>query len=555
MSAGIACAVPAPYPVTINSRAQTAPPIVVYRGNESVYRLSFTDGDIASTISAGEVPFMAWATNNSAAVNSTSSYAIVSGSTGVVDFTFSPESVNFAPGAYIYETGVKSVTGNNRVYRQGKFQIYGSPVGSGVASVTWTTNLNWAAFTWQNLPVWLLASNTNGWQVGAHSAWLTNETDAIALDALATNQVIRLHDSQTATKFQTVENGTGTVWLVSPATNYTVTLSADFIETVTSTRPAWTNHVWPFADGGWVGVDAGVDPASLDYGVGPSAWRAEEGATYPFVLSPVQNAQGTAVVSQLVYSVTNVLSTYATAARVAAVEADVAAIALTTNSVTLDPYSKTLYGDLATTNTAGYAGFLTTNAAVAHLVTSSTDIGTSLGKFRYDIACRTYGSVSFSGWALAAAGAVTNQSAYVRVTAYTEEGSAIVSNVGPTVVVVNAAYSNLTASLQLPYPLTNGYFVAEAFSATNSSFGIRLSTGGSYPTTLAMNVKPLNYATIAETDYKLDSHVTGGVHTNVTLAGTVLTNGVSIFGGWSNSIPTVTLRYGTTNFNILLVAP
>ena len=313
MSAGIACAVPAPYPVTINSRAQTAPPVVVYRGNESVYRLSFTDGDVASVIAAGEIPFMSWATNNAAAVNSTSSYAVVAGTTGVVDFTFSPASVNFTPGAYIYEAGVKSVTGNNRVYRQGKFQIYGSPVGSGVAAVTWATNMNWASFTWQNLPVWLLASNTNGWQVGAHSAWITNETDAIALAALATNKVVRWYEPIPEPHNWAEWDGMTNIVIYREAvsgTNFVVTLSENFADiTISPTKPEWDTYVFPFVwSETWTGTMSSDDPAQLVLtGIDSALWTGTA-SSYPVNLLPANaGAQGTATVSiaSFVYS-TNV---------------------------------------------------------------------------------------------------------------------------------------------------------------------------------------------------------------------------------------------------------
>ena len=34
-------AAPAPYPLTINSRSQTAPPVTAYRGNEMTYQSFF----------------------------------------------------------------------------------------------------------------------------------------------------------------------------------------------------------------------------------------------------------------------------------------------------------------------------------------------------------------------------------------------------------------------------------------------------------------------------------------------------------------------------------
>jgi hypothetical protein len=147
----IAYAAPAPYPVTINSRVQTAPGLSAYRGNETVFRVTFTDGATASDLT-NTVPFMRWATSNTAVGVSTSYYSFVgSTASGVVDFTFSPSSLNFTPGLYIYEAGIL-VSGTPRTYRQGSFRIEGSPVGAGVAALTLTTNINWTGITWLNLP-------------------------------------------------------------------------------------------------------------------------------------------------------------------------------------------------------------------------------------------------------------------------------------------------------------------------------------------------------------------------------------------------------------------
>ena len=172
--AGLAMSAPAPYPVTVNSRAQTAPPVIAYRGNESTFRVSFVDGSTASDLT-GVVPFMAWATNASATVNSTSTYAVVGSATnGVVDFTFSPASVNYTPYRYMYEVGVKSTSGVPRVYRQGTFTIAGSPIGGGADAFVGITNVSWAAYNWIGLPSWLLPADTNGWETGSHASFLTS---------------------------------------------------------------------------------------------------------------------------------------------------------------------------------------------------------------------------------------------------------------------------------------------------------------------------------------------------------------------------------------------
>lgn len=313
MAASIVCAGPAPYPLTVNSRAQTAPPVIAYAGNETVYRVSYTDGDTASAISAGEIPFMAWATNNAAAVNSTSSYAIVAGTTGVVDFTFSPAAVNFAAGRYIYETGVKASNGNNRVYRQGTFQIYGSPVGSGVASVTWTTNMNWAAINWQNLPTWLSTpavtpAQTSGWVTASHAGFITtNDAESIVFNALFTNRVTRWYDPELSTRWAEWDGGTNIVIYKAEVsgTNFVVTFSSDFEETTTHNTliGPWP---FPFVLNDWFGEgwSEGL-PASIGYNSGVAQWIGTiDPPEYPIFLIPAKNAQGTATVSIASFNLT-----------------------------------------------------------------------------------------------------------------------------------------------------------------------------------------------------------------------------------------------------------
>lgn len=140
--ATVAAAAPAPYPITINSRNQTAPNVVVYQGNEMSFRASFTDGSAASDIT-GATPFMNWATNSLASGMSTSSWQVVGATTGLVDFTFSPQALNFTPGRYMYEVGLINDDVPS-VYRQGVFQINGSPQGSGADAVVFTENVDWS---------------------------------------------------------------------------------------------------------------------------------------------------------------------------------------------------------------------------------------------------------------------------------------------------------------------------------------------------------------------------------------------------------------------------
>jgi hypothetical protein len=137
-----AVAAPAPYPATINSRAQTAPPLLVFRANESRFELTFTDGPTASDIT-GQTPFLNWYPVAGSSSNSPATIESTQATNGVVVFNFSPSSVNYAPGRYFYEAGVLA-EGGARTYRQGDFLIRSSPVGTDATAVVFSsTNINW----------------------------------------------------------------------------------------------------------------------------------------------------------------------------------------------------------------------------------------------------------------------------------------------------------------------------------------------------------------------------------------------------------------------------
>lgn len=209
LAAVAALAAPAPFPVTVNSRAQTAPPLTVYRANESLFRVQFTDGFAGSDVSAYH-PFLAWATSSTAVAVSTAAVQVVGASTGLVDFTFSPASVNFAAGRYLYEVGLRTTNGVPRVYRQGAFTILGSPTGGGAGAVTWTTGVDWESIEWSNLPDWALSSELDA------EAVLRAAVDAALL---ASNALARAATAQEA-----VARAAGDAAVAAAATNY-----ADFV--------------------------------------------------------------------------------------------------------------------------------------------------------------------------------------------------------------------------------------------------------------------------------------------------------------------------------------
>lgn len=159
------------------------------------------------------------------------------------------------------------------------------------------------------------AESTNGWQVGAHQAWLTNETDAAALAFAATNRVRTWSDPDDAQSWW-VDNDTNRVKYTRTVsgTNFVVTLSANFEETLTHTRPALTNNVYPFSEGQWTGLLLDSLNGLLSFDSGESTYARWENITvnqHPIFLLPVENAQGTATVSISSYNyITNVAAVY-----------------------------------------------------------------------------------------------------------------------------------------------------------------------------------------------------------------------------------------------------
>lgn len=382
----------------------------------------------------------------------------------------------------------------------------------------------------------------------------------------ATNQVKRLHDSDDPDYFQKLNTGTGTVWHVSLATNYVVYLSPDFLEVSGANNPGFTETNWPFISGSWSGYEVG----GILYLVRntESGFYAEWNTpftSWPATLLPVNNAAGTAIVSQNVYNVTNILHRYATEARLEScyeiVSGEVAEVAsdlssfMATNVASLQPQTRTLYGNLAITNQAGYGSFAATNAAQASMVlaaASATTTNTALLQWPFSgqrvtsAECVTYGIIGVS-------------STVARATLW------LVNAAGETVA-SNSVDAVRTDSTARPYwtnalayagaAITNGALRLTVTMGKTPS-GIAASvvyTGGATPLTLQVTQAPLDYITPVEASAAYVRN-NNGAATNLTVSGLVLTNGLIITGGWSNVYPTVKIQWGTTNINLVIKAP
>ncbi len=171
----------------------------------------------------------------------------------------------------------------------------------------WSKSNDWnTAFGWGN---WAgpVASNT-----AAIAVLQTNtltRADGLAYvtkEAFSTNRVTRWYDPESPTRWAEWDGGTNIVIYKAEVsgTNLQVTLSSDFEETATHTRPSWTTTNWPFTDGDWVAEtypDGFV--AIKAYLVEYSSWGGNVN-TLPAVLTPDSFAQGTATVSIASFNLT-----------------------------------------------------------------------------------------------------------------------------------------------------------------------------------------------------------------------------------------------------------
>jgi len=236
LTAGLAHAAPAPYPITINSQSATAPGVTAYRAGQQVYRVTFTDGSTASDIT-GMTAWMSWSTNRQSASVSTSTVSVVGATTGLVDFTFSPSAMNYAEGRYIYEVGV--YTGSTiSVYRQGEIIIRGSPYATGADPIAWTTNVNIALLNWiGTLPLVNLTGGTTNYLLTANGTGKAPSYKAPATSGDLTAVEV--------SGLLSVTSGTGPIPIVGLTTAAVTTVAGTAAQGVSGTNAETlvTNHI------------------------------------------------------------------------------------------------------------------------------------------------------------------------------------------------------------------------------------------------------------------------------------------------------------------------
>ena len=169
--AACAMAQPAPYPLTINSQAATAPQLDAFRASPKTVRVQFMDGtnrvDL-TTLTSNDV-FLSWSPFSTSTTRVVASARIHNVTNGQVDFTFAVSNLNYAPGRYLYECGI-----SNAVVRQGILVINGSPYGTGAQPISFATSVNWNAISWVNLPAYITDAPADATTYGRKSnAWVS----------------------------------------------------------------------------------------------------------------------------------------------------------------------------------------------------------------------------------------------------------------------------------------------------------------------------------------------------------------------------------------------
>ena len=129
----------------------------------------------------GYTPVMWWATSNTAASVSTAACAIVSATGGTFRASFSASALNYSGGRYIYGIGLTSGTYSS--VRLGTFLLHDDPYASGATPITWTSNINWALYTFLN-------TATNGpYRQGDGISFTTGAGGAVTIAATCGNSI------------------------------------------------------------------------------------------------------------------------------------------------------------------------------------------------------------------------------------------------------------------------------------------------------------------------------------------------------------------------------
>jgi hypothetical protein len=263
LMAGMAHAqAPAPLPLLVDSERATVAAIEVFQANVITIRASYKSGNTANTI-ATETPFLYWlpfgATNSTVV---TARWDIVTSNPAVVDFTFLPADLNYAPGTYAYQVGL-DVDDGPTVVKQGSLVIKASAASIGADPIAFaSTNVNWGLINWTGLPAYEYQTNTIAISNAINARLVVVETGHVTRTTFAaTNTGLQV---EIGTKLPTTTHAASTqaIWAAVdtklPAATHVSSTSAIWaaIDTKlpTATHAASTAEIWS-AIGGIVSAD------------------------------------------------------------------------------------------------------------------------------------------------------------------------------------------------------------------------------------------------------------------------------------------------------------
>ena len=207
LAVGTYAAPPQPDEIHAASAGDTIRAVSAYQAVQKTFRVFYAPNTTTNDNITGCTPIMRLYPSVTSTVFYTSSWSVVSYATGIVDFTFSAQNLNFSNGlAGIYGVGLL-VNGHEEMYGQGNFTVKASAFGVGVPAPVAVSNVNMDLYGWSGGPFLRRdgsVSATGNLDMGGHTISnatinvTLSETDPIAMAALADYQTKATADTTNA---------------------------------------------------------------------------------------------------------------------------------------------------------------------------------------------------------------------------------------------------------------------------------------------------------------------------------------------------------------------
>lgn len=226
---------PADYPVSFDSRLESAPPLFVYQGEPRTFLATFLDGTNRSNVSSVPVS-LTWATSTLANAYATSSWAKVNGGTGgQVRFTFA--GVDLAPtitGSY-YDVKYRAAAGST--YKIGDLRIYRNFGYTGAVTTNFVFPTNLTGVTFSGQP-WVESVNfsegpTNNAVKTGTGLSITFKTNAVIVGPGSSSR-LTFTQEQNVVKGQFDDSGLATVGNVQAVGDVASNAADEVIGTITN---------------------------------------------------------------------------------------------------------------------------------------------------------------------------------------------------------------------------------------------------------------------------------------------------------------------------------